>query len=77
VIGSLKRAGLNFPDIAAHYGLGERITIPEMGTGLQVSFARFLRSLLSFKPFSIDDTKFHSYTQDPIARIMQMTEKFR
>jgi predicted ATP-grasp superfamily ATP-dependent carboligase len=77
VISSLKRAGINFPDIAAHYGLGERITIPEMGTGLQVSFARFLRSLLSFKPFSIDDTKFHSYTQDPIARIMQMTEKFR
>ncbi len=77
VIGSLKRAGLNFPDIAAHYALGERITIPEMGSGLQVSSARLLRSLLSFKPFSIDDTKFHSYGADPKARVMQMLEKFR
>lgn len=77
VIGSLKRAGLNFPDIAAHYALGESIGIPEMGTGLQVSFARFLRSVLSFKPYSIDDTKFHSYGADLKARLMQMTEKFR
>ncbi len=77
VIGSLKRAGLNFPSIAAHYGLGERISIPEMGKGTQVSFAKFLGSLLSLKPFSINDTKFHSYFDDPKARLMQMTEKFR
>ena len=77
VIGSLKRAGLNFPAIAAHYGLGERISIPEMGTGSQISFAKYLGSLFSLKPFSINDTKFHSYFADPKARLMQMTEKFR
>jgi predicted ATP-grasp superfamily ATP-dependent carboligase len=77
VIGSLIRAGLNFPDILAHYALGERITIPDMHRGLQISLAKFLKSLVSLKPASINDTKFHSYSADPKARMMQMLEKFR
>jgi predicted ATP-grasp superfamily ATP-dependent carboligase len=77
LIGSLKRAGVNFPKIAAHYALGERIAIPDMHRGLQISLAKFLKSLVSLKPASIKDTKFHSYSADPKARMMQMLEKFR
>jgi len=77
VIGSLTRAGLNFPDIAANYALGFRIPINDMHEGLQISIKKFLKSLISLKPYSFNKTKFHSYGADPKARLMQMIEKIR
>lgn len=77
VIGSLTRAGLNFPDIAAHYALGIRIPINDMHEGLQISIKKFLKSLISLKPYSFNNTKFDSYSADPKARLMQMIEKIR
>lgn len=77
VIASLARAGMNFPDIAAHYALGNRIPIAVMHEGLQISVKKFLKSLISLKPYSFNKTKFHSYGADAKARLMQMIEKIR
>ena len=52
--------------------LGEKIDIPKMKTAKQVSLRDYLVSTAKFGGLKFSDTKYKSYLNDPLARLIQV-----
>ena len=72
VLPSFVKAGVNFPLILLKLSLGEKIDIPKMKTAKQVCLREYLVSTAKFGGLKFSDTKYKSYLNDPLARLIQV-----